>query len=289
MVSKRSAYSQPQKNEEDSRTIISGHFNRNFWKFRDVHDRDNDLDGFIEVFEKEEDGVHRTTGKFLKAQLKSVDNDSVKINDGIITYTPTAKFVQFCDVCDEPVILFVCNVEDGKTYHLWMQDYIYSVLDKENPNWRNNTSSVTVKFNSTPLDDSVITNNLNKIAINGYKQTFQRRESGKYTRYTENALRDAHKGKVFFASVVSYEGQESIRPVYIASNNKRGRIFVVPITSRITQNSLDYSVNVSFLKGTSTFMIGDFQELLPYKLLKYIGTLPSSDINNITIKVKTLF
>lgn len=52
MVSNRSTYSQYQKNEEDSRTIISAFFNKHFWKFRDIHDRDNDLDGFIELSTK---------------------------------------------------------------------------------------------------------------------------------------------------------------------------------------------------------------------------------------------
>jgi Domain of unknown function (DUF4365)/PemK-like, MazF-like toxin of type II toxin-antitoxin system len=293
MVSNRSTYSQNQKNEERSRIIITDFFNEYFWKFRDIHDRENDLDGFIEVFDKEEDGVYRTTGKFLKAQLKSVTDKTIKIKkDGIITYKADAKFVHFCDVCDEPVILFICNVEDGKTYFLWMQEYIYKVLDNKNPNWRNNKTSVSLSFSPTPLDDIAI-DKLRNIAYNGYKIAIQLRENRKYKEHREKIIREANKGKVYLASVLTDEGHERYRPVYIATKTPTNRIFIIPISALPPKRRSHYVLtkdSVPFLNyHPSTLKIESVQEIPPHKLMIYMGTLPSTDVDKISNTLKKFF
>lgn len=168
---KRSQYDEKSINEGKSRRFFEGVIEENGWKYR-VQDKDNDIDGEIEVFSKEGE----TTAKIVKVQLKSTS--SLKKGEELITFDCPVKFLNFCDVCDIPVIIVLYDVEEKKAYWLWTQQYIFKVLDKNNENWRNNTSSVTIKIPITNevLEDSKFYDEIEAISINGINEIQQWRK-----------------------------------------------------------------------------------------------------------------
>ncbi|ARD47106.1 DUF4365 domain-containing protein [Sporosarcina sp. P33] len=168
---KRSQYDEKSINEGKSRRFFEGVIEENGWKYR-VQDKDNDIDGEIEVFSKEGE----TTAKIVKVQLKSTT--SLKMAEKLITFDCPVKFLNFCDVCDIPVIIVLYDVKEKKAYWLWTQQYIFKVLDKNNESWRNNTSSVTIKIpiENEVLEDSKFYNEIKGISINGINEIQQWRK-----------------------------------------------------------------------------------------------------------------
>ncbi|MFK7748601.1 MAG: DUF4365 domain-containing protein [Kordia sp.] len=167
-------------NEDESRAIISKFCRNNSWKYRKM-EWDNDIDGEIEIFDKKGE----TSAKFIKVQLKTID-DSRKFENLITNYTFDAdvKFLHFCDVCDIPIILCVFDIHKEKGYFIFMQKYIYEVLDLENSKWRNNSSKVRIKI---PLINSLNTlnsrNKLENIAYEGTNLISQLRKTLTHKKY----------------------------------------------------------------------------------------------------------
>lgn len=167
-------------NEEESRAIISKYCRNNHWKYRKM-DWDNDIDGEIEIF----DSSRETTAKFIKVQLKTVDDpkefESLKQH---YHFNIDPKFLHFCNVCDVPVILIVFNIHKGISYFLFVQKYIYEELDIKNPNWKNNSSSVTVKI---PIDNSLQLDSakaiIEDIGFKGVDVIAQLRKTETYKKY----------------------------------------------------------------------------------------------------------
>lgn len=151
-------------NEEHSKELISRYCRENTWKYRKM-EWDNDIDGEIEIF----DSNNKTTAKFIKVQLKTVDSpESFEIGSDSFSYDASVKFMNFCDVCDIPIILVVYNIRKEEGYFLFVQKYIYETLDIENPKWRNNQKNVRLHIpfeNSFAQTESRMV--IERIATNG--------------------------------------------------------------------------------------------------------------------------
>jgi len=150
------------------------------WKYRKM-EWDNDIDGEIEIFDKS----RQTTAKFIKVQLKTIDNpDSIAEREDFLIFDADIKFLNFCDVCDIPVILIVFNIKNEIGYYLFVQQYIYEKLDIDNPKWRNNSASVRLKIPfSNSLSAKTSINDFEKIAFNGINITTQLRKTETYKKY----------------------------------------------------------------------------------------------------------
>lgn len=136
---------------------------------------DNDIDGEIEIF----DTNNETTAKFIKVQLKTVDSpESFEIGRDFFSYDASVKFMNFCDVCDIPIILAVYNIRKEEGYFLFVQKYIYETLDIENPKWHNNQENVRLHIpftNSFAQTESRMM--IERIATNGTNLITQLRKN----------------------------------------------------------------------------------------------------------------
>jgi hypothetical protein len=177
MKSKLDTYS---INEDESRSIISAYCRKNVWKYRKM-EWDNDIDGEIEVF----DETRETTAKFIKVQLKTIDDPS-KFNGpaSSFSYDAPIKFLNFCDVCDIPIILAVFNINQGIGYYIFVKKYIYEDLDVNTPNWRNNLTTIRIQI---PKENSFDSRNsktaLTEIAFSGTKLIAQLRKIDTHKKY----------------------------------------------------------------------------------------------------------
>lgn len=142
---------------------------------------DNDIDGEIEIF----DTSKESTAKFIKIQLKTIDNpDAINEQEEFLSYDADIKFLNFCDVCDIPVVLVVFNIKKEIGYYLFVQQFIYENLDVQNPTWKKNTSNVRLKIpfrNSLSVSHS--RNYFENIAFNGINIIAQLRKTETYKKY----------------------------------------------------------------------------------------------------------
>ncbi|PZE20306.1 DUF4365 domain-containing protein [Paenibacillus xerothermodurans] len=154
------------------KTIVS-----NRWKYR-TQEKDNDIDGEIEIFSDEGE----TTAKIIKVQLKATNE--LKYSDEAVIFDCPMKFLNFCDVCDIPVILVIYGVEEKKAYWLWTQKYIFQALDSDGVEWRKNTSTIRVKI---PTANEVKENarfynmieSISKVGVNELQQ-WRKQETSEY-------------------------------------------------------------------------------------------------------------
>ncbi|GGI12593.1 DUF4365 domain-containing protein [Gottfriedia solisilvae] len=144
-----SQYTENQQREDISRNYVESFFVKKGWKFRKT-ENDNDIDVEIEIFKE-----RITTAKFIKVQLKSTKDIDIKEELGEVIYDCPVKFLNFCDICEVPVLIFLYddNTSGGQAYWLFVQKYIYETLERENPTWRLNASKVRIKI---PKDNLII-------------------------------------------------------------------------------------------------------------------------------------
>jgi len=175
----RSQYSDNQKYEKQSRLYFEDICLQFDWKFRS-YDQDNDIDGEIEIFDKiERDGekISETRAEFVKVQLKASTNLEYKENQ--VKFDCPVKLLHFVDVCDQPIILVLFDVNQREAYWVWLHEYIYNILDETNSGWRKNSTTVKLHI---PLEKKVTTsdefkNNIMKIAEQGSKEILQLRKN----------------------------------------------------------------------------------------------------------------
>lgn len=136
---RRSQLDKRQLYEYESSMFIERIIIRNGWKYRE-QEKDNDIDGEIEVFSEEGE----TTAKIIKVQLKA--QKELKYSENSVVFDCPVKFLNFCDVCDLPVILVLYSVDEDRAYWVWTQKYIFQTLDSESTDWRQNTSTVRIKI-----------------------------------------------------------------------------------------------------------------------------------------------
>ncbi len=135
----RSKLDEKQIYEYESSVFVEKIIIRNGWKYRE-QEKDNDIDGEIEVFSEEGE----TTAKVIKVQLKATKE--LPYSEESVIFDCPVKFLNFCDVCDIPVILVVYGVDEEKAFWIWTQKYIFKALDSKGIEWRNNTSTVRIKI-----------------------------------------------------------------------------------------------------------------------------------------------
>lgn len=151
-------------NEEHSRELMSRYCRENIWKYRRM-EWDNDIDGEIEIF----DNNKETTAKFIKVQLKTVDSpEPFETGNDFFFYDASVKFLNFCDVCDIPIILVVYNITKENGYYLFVQKYIYETLDFKSPQWRENQKKIRLHIPLTnALTSKESKNEIERIATYG--------------------------------------------------------------------------------------------------------------------------
>ncbi|SDT08095.1 protein of unknown function [Paenibacillaceae bacterium GAS479] len=174
---RRSQLDKKQIYEYESSTFVEKIIIRNGWKFRD-QEKDNDIDGEIEVFSEEGE----TTAKIIKVQLKATYQ--LKNSDNSVVFDCPVKFLNFCDVCDLPVILILYGVSEEKAYWVWTQKYIFQVLDSESVDWRNNASTIRIKIpmSNEVKQDVEFYSALENISIEGVNeiQQWRKRDTSEY-------------------------------------------------------------------------------------------------------------
>lgn len=109
------------------------------WEHREMSGTDYGIDMIIEIFKES-----KATGKQLLLQLKGTTKEICVHED--IKFDVPVNTLKYSDLFITPVLLVVCRVDsDNKEcYYLWLQEYIKVILNYENPNWRNNKSTVRV-------------------------------------------------------------------------------------------------------------------------------------------------
>lgn len=181
----RSQYSEEQRYEEKSRLDIKNVCLDLGWKFRD-YDQDNDIDGEIEIFyevENKTNQINETSGDFVKVQLKATKN--INIEKNFVKFACPVKLMHFVDVCEHPIILTLFDVINKKHYWIWLQEYMYTKLDKINQNWRRNISSVSIEI---PIENVVDSNkrfkqSIKKISKDGIFEITQLRKKNTLEQY----------------------------------------------------------------------------------------------------------
>lgn len=112
------------------------------WEYRDVTGRDYGIDMELEIFEEK-----NATGQVLLFQIKGTEKGIV-FQDGLASFDVPTKTLIYSERFVTPFILAVCpiNNENQIFYYIWIQEYVKSVLDFDNPDWRNNKTTTRIKL-----------------------------------------------------------------------------------------------------------------------------------------------
>ena len=96
----------------------------------------------LEIFEEK-----NATGQVLLFQIKGTEKDII-FKDGLVSFDIPTKTLIYSERFVTPFILAVCPINHEKQifYYLWIQEYIKSVLNFDNPDWRNNKSTTRIKL-----------------------------------------------------------------------------------------------------------------------------------------------
>ncbi|WP_195575457.1 DUF4365 domain-containing protein [Paenibacillus sp. 1001270B_150601_E10] len=173
----RSKLDSKQISEYLSKVFIEKTIVSNGWKYR-TQEKDNDIDGEIEFFTDEGE----TTAKIIKVQLKATNE--LKYNEDSVVFDCPIKFLNFCDVCDFPVILVIYGVTEEKAYWIWAQKYIFQELDSKGVDWRKNTSTIRIRIpiQNEVKEDAEFYNaieSISKVGVNEQQQ-WRKQETSEY-------------------------------------------------------------------------------------------------------------
>jgi len=127
------------------------------WEYRNVTGRDYGIDMEVEIFEKK-----KATGQILLFQIKGTERDII-FKDGKSSFDDTTKTLQYSERFVTPFILAVCPINSGNQhfYYIWIQEYINSVLNFNNPEWRQNTTTTSISL----LEENVMPGNEDKFTF----------------------------------------------------------------------------------------------------------------------------
>lgn len=290
-----SQYGANDQKESKSRSRTESFFvEETHWKFRSILQQDNDIDAEIEVFDSISNSNPQTTAKFIKVQIKSTDNAEINLMNQEITYIATPKFVRFCYHCDIPIILLIHDIPKKTAYYVWMQKYIYEVLEKNNPAWRSNTSGITLKINILKMLSKGNLTDLRSIAFNGTTEILDMRRRSSYGVHQEQAQKSIKIGSLFYANLDNFF--TGIRPVYVASIPSPNKVIVCPLTSNTSKKFIYGTTgiyldkkNISILPKDSVIMISKICVIEKHELLDYLGTVPQELSEVVSQKIKSLF
>ena len=107
------------------------------WINRDII-LDYGIDKSVEIVEN-----GKVTGKEFLAQIKGTE--AINIADDCVNYPIEVNNLKYYLQRDAPVVIVVVDVNTEKGYWLFIQQYIYEVLDESNPNWTSQ-GTVTIKI-----------------------------------------------------------------------------------------------------------------------------------------------
>lgn len=110
------------------------------WEFREKTGRDYGIDLEVEVFEDQ-----KTTGQVLMFQIKGTEKP-IDFKNGFFSFDLPTKTLIYSERFVTPILLAICqtNSESYDFHYIWLQDYIKTVLDYENIDWKKNKSSTRV-------------------------------------------------------------------------------------------------------------------------------------------------
>lgn len=257
----RSKLDQKQIYEYESSVFIEKTIIRNGWKYRE-QEKDNDIDGEIEVFSKEGE----TTAKIIKVQLKATKE--LKYDKESIIFDCPIKFLNFCDVCDIPVILVVYGVDNEKAYWVWTQKYIFQSLDSKGIEWRSNTSKIRMKISiaNEVREGDDFYNDLEYISKEGINelQQWRKQETSNYY-YTILEEKDSS----------ALTKRRISAKVYIERSFATSRDSMVALIKKINEKVKNNNYYKNVLKETSPGSEPDYVWLYLYDdLIQYESGLP---------------
>ena len=139
------------------------------WVVRELTERDYGTDLVVEVFGLSHDNAgYYPTGATLNIQVKGTTKElcTLKKND-VISFNLSVSFLKYALKFPVPFILVVVDLTKPNTdgiYFLWLQRYVFDVLDEERQDWREFTQdTITVRI---PIENCLLRNvaKLEKIA-----------------------------------------------------------------------------------------------------------------------------
>lgn len=225
----RSKYSEELKLERESVLNLDKICLDLGWKYRDLP-LDNDVDGEIEIFN--EDSI--TEASFVKIQLKATKNIDKKEN-GVVFKAPV-KLLNFASECNQPLVLCLYDAIEKKFYWIWLQDYIFRVLNFENPKWFENKNSVSIKIPLLNTEDNfeIFLQEIKEIASNGIKEILQLKKIKKYDKFVHLEEEDDISTGVARRISLKYSVEESL------SNSKRAMEIILREIININKHSNYY-------------------------------------------------
>lgn len=249
------------KNEGKSIRFFEGIIEDYGWKYR-RQEKDNDIDGEIEVFSTESE----TTAKIMKVQLKATTNLEYKENS--VTFNAPVKFLNFCDVCDIPTFLVVYDVKHQRGFWIFAQQYISQNLDIINPTWRSNTSKVTIHIPlaNEVLDDESFYSELKNIADTGIN--------------TIQQLRKINTSEYYFTILEEKDYSNALKKrisckIYIERSFATSKDSMIELIKKINQKILNNYYSKGIWEDRAKFSEPDYIWLLFYDdLIQFEYGLP---------------
>lgn len=139
----KSEYAYNQLLEQKSIHYLLGTCIKSKFKYRQ-YDQDNDVDGEIEIFEKEQELLkYITKSKYIKVQLKA--QKEIKIKDSYINFNCPVKLIKFIKDCDIPLILVLYDEKTNIGYWLFMQPYISNYIKDNDLNQKNKLIKIPIE------------------------------------------------------------------------------------------------------------------------------------------------
>jgi len=129
----------------------------NGWQERLDVGGDYGIDDHVEIFN---DG--KSTGLLLLFQRKGFDETPPTEDVTEIVFDLSVKTLRYAELFSPPVLLALVPVQAASAcfYYVWLQEYIRTRLDLENPTWRQNTATVRLRVptkNRMPGDEGQLT------------------------------------------------------------------------------------------------------------------------------------
>jgi hypothetical protein len=126
------------------------------WEHRELTGRDYGIDMILEIFEN---GI--PNGCFLSLQIKGTTH-IIEEDVNEIKFDIPVNTLRYSELFVSPVLLVICpiNDPDKRVFYLWLQEYINVVLNYENPNWKENLTTVRV---GVPVKN-IVSEDIDKLA-----------------------------------------------------------------------------------------------------------------------------
>ena len=128
------------------------------WVVRELTERDYGTDLVVELFGLSHDNAgYYPTGATLNIQVKGTTKEAhILKNKNVISFSLKTSFLEYALKFPIPFILVLVDLTKPNTdgiYFLWIQRYVFDVLDEERQDWReSHQDTVTLKL---PVENSL--------------------------------------------------------------------------------------------------------------------------------------